>query len=74
MKNYYAKSATKKKCYSFRIKASRNIAVKFAGLIPLTRAEALKEFGYTDSRSIRVIDSETVTQEIMAELMQAVQK
>lgn len=72
MKNYYAKSAKQKKCYAFRIKGGRDIAVKFAGLISLTRSEAMKQFGYTDSRSIRVIECTKVTPEIMAQLVKEI--
>lgn len=53
MKNYYGKRSGK--CYAFEDKHTRDVAVYEYGFEPLTRSEALHQFGYTDSCSNRVI-------------------
>ena len=53
MKFWYAKSNGR--CYKFPNKAARAIAVKDAGFTALTATEAMRQFGYTDSTSTRVI-------------------
>lgn len=54
MKNYYGKR--KGKCYAFKDKHTRDVAVREYGFEPLTRSEAMVQFGYTDSCSHRVIE------------------
>ena len=54
-KKFYAKAAIFGPCYSFPNKEVRDLAVRYRKLIPLTAAEAMKQFGYTDSCSRRVI-------------------
>ncbi len=53
MKNYYAKF--KGKCYAFNDKGSRNTAVDEYGFELITASQALRQFGYTDSCSHRVV-------------------
>lgn len=52
-KNYYARN--KGECFAFQDKAARDAAVREQGYEPLTASEAMKQFGYTDSCSRRVI-------------------
>ena len=47
-----------KTCFKFKSKAERAEAMEQNELIPLTAAEAMKRFGYTDSASRRVIKAE----------------
>ena len=60
MKNFYA--SLNGKCYAFQEKSARDEAVKKQGYKPLTAAEAMKQFGYTDSCSRRVIKCITVSE------------
>ena len=53
MKYWYAKHSGR--CYKFPNKSARATAVKDSGFIALTAVEAMKQFGYTDSTSTRVI-------------------
>lgn len=53
MKFWYAKNNGR--CYKFPNKNARSTAVKDSGFIALTAAEAMRQFGYTDSTSTRVI-------------------
>lgn len=53
MRNFYAKF--KGKCYAFNNKSGRDIAVDEYGFEKLAKSEALRQFGYTDSRSMRVV-------------------
>lgn len=53
MRNYYAKF--KGKCYAFNVKGSRDTAVNEYGFEKLTKSQALRQFGYTDSCSQRVV-------------------
>lgn len=53
MKSYYAKY--KGKCYAFNDKGGRNTAVEEYRFELMTACQALRQFGYTDSRSLRVI-------------------
>lgn len=62
-KNYYA--SKKGVCYSFQGKGARDAAVSEGGYKPLTAAEAMKQFGYTDSCSQRVIKCIRVLPEVM---------
>lgn len=58
MRNYYAKF--KGKCYVFNNKGSRDTAVNEYGFETLTKSQALRGFGYTDSCSCRVVKCTTV--------------
>ena len=53
MRNFYAKY--KGKCYAFNNKSGRDIAVNEFCFEKLTKSDALRQFGYTDSRSMRVV-------------------
>lgn len=53
MKQFYGKRGGK--CYAFGSKHTRDVAVYEYGFEPLTRSNALVQFGYTDSCSHRVI-------------------
>lgn len=53
MKYWYAKNDGR--CYKFPNKVARSTAVKDSGFVALTAAEAMRQFGYTDSTSTRVI-------------------
>ena len=53
MKYWYAKQSGR--CYIFTNKSDRTTAVKDAGFTVLSAAEAMRQFGYTDSTSTRVI-------------------
>ncbi len=59
MRNYYAKF--KGKCYAFNNKISRDTAVNEYGYEKLTSNQALREFGYTDSCSHRVVKCTAIT-------------
>lgn len=45
-------------CFRFRSLKERTEVIEQCNLIPITAAEAMKRFGYTDSASRRVIESE----------------
>lgn len=62
MKNYYA--SKNNECYAFRVKIARDAAVQKQGYKPLTAAEAMKQFGYTDSCSLRKIKCIKVLPEV----------
>lgn len=62
MKNYYASKDGK--CYAFCVKVARDAAVSKQGYTPLTAAEAMKQYGYTDSCSHRVIKCIKVLPEV----------
>lgn len=62
MKNYYA--SKNGECYAFRVKIARDAAVSKQGYKSLTAAEAMKQFGYTDSCSCRVIKCIKVLPEV----------
>ena len=53
MKYWYAKNGGR--CYKFPNKSARTIAIKDSGFTALTAVEAMRQFGYTDSTSTRVI-------------------
>ena len=59
-KHFYAMSRHDggKSCFKFKSKAERAESMEQNELIPLTAAEAMKKFGYTDSASRRVIKAE----------------
>lgn len=61
MKNYYA--SLNGKCYAFQGKIARDEAVNRQGYKPLTATDAMKQFGYTDSCSRRVIKCTIVSSE-----------
>lgn len=56
MKYYYAK--VNGNCYKFKSKPARDAAVAKFNYTPLTATEAMREFGYTDDASRRVIRAE----------------
>lgn len=60
IKYFYAMSGHDggKTCFKFKSKEERAEAMEHSELIPLTAAEAMKRFGYTDSASRRVIKAE----------------
>ena len=45
-------------CFKFKSKKERAQIIGLCGLVPLTAAEAMKKFGYTDDASRRVIAAE----------------
>lgn len=53
MKYWYAKQNGR--CYKFTNKSARTTAIKDSGFTALTAVEAMRQFGYTDSTSTRVI-------------------
>lgn len=53
MKYWYAKQNGR--CYKFTNKSARTTAIKDSGFTALTAVEAMRQFGYTDSISTRVI-------------------
>ncbi|MDE5721992.1 MAG: hypothetical protein K2I30_04535 [Clostridia bacterium] len=59
MKNYYAKRNGT--CYAFQSMQLRNLAVYADEFEPLNRADAMKQFGYTDSCSMRVIKCTSIS-------------
>lgn len=61
MKYWYAK--VNGRCYKFKNKQARDIGVTKFSYIALTAPEAMKQFGYTDSASRRVIRAEEVLPE-----------
>lgn len=63
IKNYYA--SKNGECYAFLDKAARDVAVRDKAYTPLTASEAMKQFGYTDSCSCRVIKCIKVLPEAM---------
>lgn len=63
MKNYYA--SKNGECYAFRVKPARDEAVSKRGYTPLTASEAMKQYGYTDSCSRRVVKCIKVLPEVI---------
>lgn len=62
-KHYYA--SKKGECYAFQSKAACDAAVQEQGYVALTASEAMKQFGYTDSCSRRVIRCIKVLPEVL---------
>lgn len=61
MKNYYAKH--KGKCFAFQDRKLLSCALNTYGFEPIKQAEALRQFGYTDSASRYVIDYQAISSE-----------
>ncbi len=60
VKWYYAmsKCGDNATCFKFKSQKERAQVIEWCDMVPITAAEAMKKFGYTDDASRRVIEAE----------------